>query len=56
MFFLLFLIIDFLIVVGTGQIFNLIAELVMAIGILTKELKAEMEIHPVTIDDKIKNC
>ena len=31
------------------QIFNPIAELVISIGIPTKEAKAEMEIHPVNI-------
>ena len=31
------------------QLFNPIAELVISIGIPTKEAKAEMEMHPVTV-------
>ena len=54
----LFLIIDlyFLIPVVIAQIFNFIAELVIPIGIPTKEAKAEMEIHPVTVEIKISKC
>ena len=48
-FFFFFLIIDFyfLIPAVIAQIFNPIAELVIPIGIPTKEAKAEMETHPV---------
>ena len=35
------------------QIFNPIAELVFPTGIRTKEAKAEMETHPLTIEIKI---
>ena len=53
-----FLIIDlhFLIAVVIAQIFHPIAELIIPIGIPTKEAKAEMEIHPVTVKSKIKKC
>ena len=37
----------FLIPAVTTQIFNPIAELVISIGIPTKEAKAEIEMHPV---------
>ena len=55
-FFLFFLIIDlyFLINVVNAQIFNPIAELVIPIGIATKETKAEIEIHPATAEAKIR--
>ena len=32
------------------QIFNPIAELIIPVGIPTKEAKAEMETHPVIVD------
>ena len=35
------------------HIFNLSAELVIPIGIPTKEVKAEMKTHPVTAETKI---
>ena len=35
------------------QIFDLIAEIVIPIGIPTKEAKAEIEAHPVTAEIKI---
>ena len=49
MFLLLFLIIDlyFLIPAVITQIFNKITELVITIGIPTKEAKTEVETHPV---------
>ena len=55
-FFLFFLIIDlyFLINVVNAQIFNPIAEIVIPIGIATKETKAEIEIHPATAEAKIR--
>ena len=39
---------DFLIPAIIAQTFNTILELVLPIGIPTKEAKAEMEMHPVT--------
>ena len=57
-FFFFFLIIDlyFLIRVVIAQIFNPIAELVLHIGILTKEAKAEMETHSVIVEPKMRKC
>ena len=51
-FFLIFLIIElyFLILSVITQVFNRIVELVMPIGISTKEAKAEMETHPVIVE------
>ena len=51
-FFLFFLIIDlyFLIPAVITQIFIPIAELVIPIGILTKEAEAEIEAHPVIVE------
>ena len=58
MFLLLFLIIDihFLIPVATAQLFNLIAELVIPMGIPKKEAKSKFEIHPVIVETKIMKC
>ena len=55
MFFFFFLIIDlyFLIPVAIVQIFNPSAELVIPIGIPSKEAKSEIEIHPVIVEAKI---
>ena len=55
-FFLFFLIIDlyFLIPAVITQIFNPIVELAIPIGITTKEAKAEMETHPVTVEITIR--
>ena len=55
-FFFFFLIIDlyFLIPAVIPQIFNPIAELVIPIGIPTKEAKAEMETLPVIVEAKKK--
>ena len=57
-FFFFFLIIDsyFLIPAAISQIFNPIAELVFPIGIPSKEAKAEIEIHPVIVEAKIRRC
>ena len=57
-FFFFFLIIDlyFLIPAVVTQIFNPIAELVIPIGIPTKEVKTEMETHPVTAEISISKC
>ena len=51
-----FLIIDLylLIPAGLAQTFNPIAELAISIGIPTKEAKAEIEIHLVTAEAKIR--
>ena len=51
-FFFFFLIIDlyFLISVVIAQIFKPIAELVIPIGISTKEVKTEMETHQVIVE------
>ena len=35
------------------RIFNHIAELIIPIGIPTKEVEAEMEMHPVTVESNI---
>ena len=37
-----------------AQIFTPIAELVIPIGILTKEAKQEMEAHPIILEAKIR--
>ena len=57
-FFLFFLIIEFyvLILAVIAQIFNPIAELVIPIGILIKQEKAGIEIHPVIVEAKIRKC
>ena len=57
-FFFFFLIIDlyYLIPAVIAQILNPIAELVIPIGIPSKEAKAEIKIHPVTAKAKIKMC
>ena len=51
-FFFFFLIIDlyFVILAVITQIYNPIAELVIPIGIPAKEVKAEMETHPVIVE------
>ena len=53
-----FLIIDLYFLTPTviAQIFNPIKELVIPIGIPTKEAKAEMETHPVIVQAKIRKC
>ena len=53
-FFLFFLVIDLYFSIPTvvAQTFNPIAELVIRIGIP----KAEMEIHPITVETKIRKC
>ena len=55
---LFFLIIDlyFLIPAVIAQIFNPIAELIIPIGISLKEAKAEIEIHLVIVEPKIRKC
>ena len=55
---LFFLIIDlcFLIPAVITQICNPIVELVIPIGISSKEAKAKMEMHPVTVEIDISKC
>ena len=55
---LFFLIIDlqFLTPVSITQIFNPIAELVIPTVIPSKEAKAEIEIHPVIAEARIRKC
>ena len=55
-FFFFFLVIDlyFLISAAITQIFNPIGELLIPLGIPSKEAKAEVEIHPVIVEAKIK--
>ena len=57
-FFFFFLITDiyFLIPVAITQIFNSIAELVIPTGIPIKKVKAEIEIHLVIVETKIRIC
>ena len=45
-----------LIPAAIAQMFNPTAELLIPIGIPTKEAKAEIEIHPVIVDTKIGKC
>ena len=56
--FFFFLIIDllFLIAAVIAQILNPIAELLIPIGIPSKEAKVEIGIHPVTVEAKIRKC
>ena len=49
-FFFLIIYLYFLILAVIAQIFNPIAELVIPIGTTTKEAKAGMEKHPVTVE------
>ena len=53
-----FLIIDvyFFIFADVAQIFNPVAELLIPIGIPSKEAKTEIEIHPVIVEAKIRKC
>ena len=57
-FFCFFLIVDsyFLIPAAIKQFFSLIAGLVIPIEIPNEEAKAEIEIHPVTAEAKIRKC
>ena len=55
-FFFLIIEIYFLISAVIAQIFNHTAELVIPIGIPSKEAKAEFEIHPVIVEAKIRKC
>ena len=55
---LFFLITDlyFLIPTVITQIFNPIVQLVIPIGIPTKEAKIEMEAHPVIVEIAVSEC
>ena len=57
-FFFFFLVIDLYVLIPPviTQIFNPIAKLVIPIKIPTKEAKAELETHPVTVEINIKKC
>ena len=46
----------FLIAVVIAQIFNFVAELVIPIGIPTKETKSEMERYTVIAEAKTRKC
>ena len=56
--FLLFLIIDlyFLFPAVIAHIFNPITELIILMRMPTKEAKAAIEIHPVTVEAEIRKC
>ena len=53
-----FLIIDvyFLIPAVIAQIFNPIAEFVIPVQVPIKEAKAEIQIHPVIVEAKVRKC
>ena len=57
-FFFFFLIIDlyFLTCAVIAQIFYPIPELVIPVGIPSKEVKVKIETHPVIAEAKIRNC
>ena len=55
-FFNIFIDLYFLISTAISQIFYPIVELVIAIGVPSKEPKTEIEIHPVIAESKIKKC
>ena len=55
-FFLLIIDLYFLILAVVAQIFYHIAELVIRIGVSIKEEKAEIEIHPVIVEVKRRDC
>ena len=54
----LFVIIDlgFLIPTVIAQIYNPVAELIIPIGTPIKEAKAEIKIHSVIVETKIRKC
>ena len=56
-FFFFFLNIDlYFIPAAIAEIFNPIAELVILMGIPSKETKEDIEIHPVIVEAKIRKC
>ena len=54
--FFLFIDLYFLIHAAIVHIFNPIAELIISIGVPSKEAKAEIEIYPVIVEVKIRTC
>ena len=52
----IFIDLHFLILAIIAQVFNPVTELVIPIGISTKEAKAETETHAVVVKDKIRKC
>ena len=56
MFLFFFFIIDFLFLAVIVQISDPIAELVISIEIQGKEVKAEIEMYPVTTEAKLRKC
>ena len=55
-FFCLIFYLYFLIPPAIAQIFNPISEVVIPIGMLSKEAKAKIQIHPGIVEDKIRKC
>ena len=55
-FFCLIIDLQFLIPAVVAEIFNSIAELVISVGITSKEAKKEMKIDSVTAEAKIRKC
>ena len=53
-FFFLILTYTFLIPAVIAQIFNLIAKLIIPIGMPSKEAKVQIKIHPVTVKIELK--
>ena len=55
---LLFYFIEFCLLIAAviAQIFNQVTELIIPLGIPTKEANAEMETHIVIVEPKIRNC
>ena len=53
-FFVLIIALYFLIYTVIAQIFNAIAELLVAIGITIKEIKAEIEIQPLIVESQTR--
>ena len=54
--FFLIINLNLLIPAAIAQIFNPIAELLIPIGIPNKEAKAEIKIHPIIVEAKIRKC
>ena len=54
----LFYFIDFYLLIAAviAQIFNQVTELIIPLGIPTKEANAEMETHIVIVEPKIRSC
>ena len=46
----------FLILAAIAQIVNPITELVIPVGVPSREAKAEIEIHPVIVEAKTRMC